>query len=223
MELTGIISILLIAANVIVSIRGFNNQSFFAKYAFSVDKVMLYKDHKVLLTSGFLHVNWMHLIFNMISLYLFSEGLAYYTGTFRYLLIYFASLVGGNLFSLLVHRRQGYYTAVGASGAVCGLIFAAIALFPGMRIGFFFLPISIPAWLYGIAFVLYSVYGIRSGKNNIGHEAHLAGAVIGMLTASVLFPAAARENIILILLLFIPATTLIWIMLRNPAIFHTGG
>ena len=222
MQPTGIVAILLIIINVIVSIKGFNDRSFFNKYAFNVDKVLLQKDYKVLITSGFLHANWGHLIFNMLSLYLFSTGLELYTGPFLYLLIYFASLLGGDLFTLIVQRNNGAYTSVGASGAVCGLIFASIALFPGMGVGLFFLPIFIPAWLYGIIFVLYSLYGVRTQRGNIGHEAHLAGALVGMITAAALFPDQARENIVTILLIFIPASTLIWIILNKRAFIGTG-
>ncbi len=172
----GLISIAIIIANVFVSYRGFSSHEFFARYSFEVEKILIYKDYKRLITSGFLHVNWMHLIFNMFSLYIFSAGLERYIGSIYYLVIYFVSLVGGNLFSLYIHRNHGSYSAVGASGAVCGTMFSSIALFPGMRIGLFFLPISFPAWMYGLAFVLYSIYGIKSRRDNIGYETHLGGA-----------------------------------------------
>ncbi|HEY0677822.1 MAG TPA: rhomboid family intramembrane serine protease, partial [Chitinophagaceae bacterium] len=192
MNAIGIIGLLLIAANVIFSYKGLKNHLFFERYAFKVDKVLLQKNYKVMVTSGFLHVGWVHLILNMISLYIFSESLELYLGELKFLLIYFGSLLGGNIFSLLVHRNHGDYTAVGASGAVCGIIFASIAVFPGMEVGFIGLPLFIPSWLYGILFVLYSVYGIRSRADNIGHEAHLAGALTGLLLALLMFPEALR-------------------------------
>src|SRR5215470_16292976 len=88
----GIISIVIIFANIIVSYKGFNSREFFARYSFVVEKILIYKDYKRLVTSGFLHVNWMHLIFNMFSLYIFSAGLVSYIGGAYYLVIYFASL-----------------------------------------------------------------------------------------------------------------------------------
>jgi membrane associated rhomboid family serine protease len=214
--MNGIISLFLIAINVFVSYKGFKDHAFFARYAFGVDKVLLQKDYKVLITSGFLHVSWMHLLFNMFSLFVFSESLEFYLGPGRYLLIYFASLLGGNLFSLLVHRLHGEYTSVGASGAVSGLIFASIALFPGMKIGFIIIPPIIPSWLYGILFIAYSIYGIRSRRDNVGHEAHLAGALVGMLVAILMFPDLARENILAILLIMIPALVFIIFILKKP-------
>ena len=173
------ISIFLILANVLVSWKGFNDRNFYERYEFSVEKILLYKQYYRLVTSGFLHVNWMHLIFNMIALYFFSGSVEYFSGPLQFLLIYFASLVGGDLLSLFIHRHDSGYSSVGASGAVNGIIFAAIAVFPGMKMFF-----GIPAWVFGLAYVLYSIYGIRSRRNNVGHESHLAGSLIGMLACT---------------------------------------
>jgi membrane associated rhomboid family serine protease len=213
---TGIIGIIIIVVNVIFSYKGFTNERFFEGYKFEVDKILINKDYKRLITSGFLHVSWTHLIFNMISLLLFSGSIESYLGGIRFLIIYVASLIGGDLFSLLVHRHHGDYNAVGASGAVCGIIFASIALFPGMGIGFFGIPFSIPAWLYGILFVLYSIYGIKSKKGNIGHEAHLGGALIGMTIALLIEPSAFSENYFPILIIAVPTIAFIYIIITKP-------
>src|ERR1700754_1606836 len=129
---TGIIGLILIIANFAISYKGFTNEAFFDRYKFEVDKILINKDYKRLVTSGFLHVSWSHLIFNMISLYFFS-GVESYLGSGRFLIIYFSSLVGGELLSLLVHKNHGEYSSVGASGAICGIIFAAIAILPGFN------------------------------------------------------------------------------------------
>ncbi|MFT3678827.1 MAG: rhomboid family intramembrane serine protease [Ferruginibacter sp.] len=213
---TGIIGLLLIVANIIFSYKGLTNTAFFDGYKFEVDPVLVKKDYKRLITAGFLHVSWTHLIFNMISLYAFSGLIEADLGGFKFLLVYFTSLVGGNLFSLFIHRHHGDYSAAGASGAICGIIFSSIALFPGMGIGFFGLPFSIPGWLYGIIYVLYSVYGIRSGKDNIGHEAHLGGGLIGMATALLIEPAAFLENYQTILIIAVPAIAFIYLVISRP-------
>jgi membrane associated rhomboid family serine protease len=210
------LSLLLILANFIVSWKGFNDRNFYERYEFSIEKILIYKQYFRLLTSGFLHVNWMHLIFNMIALYFFSGSVEFFFGPLPFLLIYFISMVGGDLLSLFIHRYDSGFSSVGASGAVCGIIFASIAVFPGMTIGFFFIPIGIPAWIYGLAYVLYSIYGIRSRRSNIGHEAHLAGALIGMLLAIAMHPESLKENYLTILLITIPCIVFIYIILTRP-------
>jgi membrane associated rhomboid family serine protease len=216
MAYIGLINLALIVVNIIVSYKGLKDHSFFDRYSFEVDNILVYKDYKRLVTSGFLHVSWMHLLFNMFALYAFSTSLELRMGPSSFLTLYFTSLVGGNLLSLLIHRNHGDYSAVGASGAVCGIIFASIALFPGMRIGFFGLPFSIPAWIYGLLYVLYSIYGIRSKKDNIGHEAHLGGAMIGMLVAVCMVPEAIAENYPTILSILFPGALAVYLIITRP-------
>jgi membrane associated rhomboid family serine protease len=210
------ISILLILVNFIVSYKGFNDRNFYERYEFSIEKVLIYKQYYRLITSGFLHVNWMHLIFNMIALYFFSGSVESFFGPVQFLLIYFASMIGGDLLSLFIHRYDNSYSSVGASGAVSGIIFAAIAVFPGMRMGLFFIPVAIPAWIFGLAYVLYSIYGVRSRRDNVGHESHLAGALIGMLLGIALFPDSLTENYLTILVIAIPCIVFIYIILTRP-------
>ena len=128
----------LIGLNVYISYKGFKSIIYFEKYKFIVDKILIGKDYKRIISSGFLHVSWSHLIFNMISLYLFSGLIESNLGILNLLLIYFASLIGGGLLSLYIHRGHADYTAVGASGAISGLIFV-----PGKR--FINLAIRTPA------------------------------------------------------------------------------
>ncbi|TDP00778.1 rhomboid family protein [Flavobacterium sp. 245] len=214
----GIISIIIIAINLVVSYKGFKDRMFFEKYKFQVDRILINKEYYRLLTSGFLHVDWMHLVFNMISLYAFSELLEIHAGIINFLIIYFSSLIAGDLFALFLHKNHGDYNSVGASGAVCGVIFASIALFPGLGIGLFILPISVPSWLFGLLYIIYSIYGIKSRRDNIGHEAHLGGAVIGMLIAIVLYPSSLTKNYVPILLVLVPSITFIYIIIRKPYI-----
>ena len=210
------LGLLLIIINLLVSWKGFNDHSFFEKYEFNVEKVLIYRQYYRLVTSAFLHVNWMHLIFNMLSLYIFSQSVEDFFGPIQFLLIYFISMLGGELLALFIHRSNGSYTSVGASGAVCGIIFASIAVFPGMGIGFFFIPIAIPAWIYGLAYVLYSIYGIRSKRDNVGHESHLGGALIGMTLAIAMYPSALTENYLTILVIAIPCIVFMYIIITRP-------
>ena len=218
MSITGITLVIIVAVNIAASYKGFTNQLFFDAYKFEVDKILINKDYKRLITAGFLHSGWTHLILNMFTLMMFSESIERYLGESLFLTIYLASLVGGCLFALFIHRNHGDYSAVGASGAVCGIVFASIALFPDMGVGFFFLPVFIPGWLYGVVYVLYSIYGIRSKKDNIGHEAHLGGALIGMMLSVILHPSALRENYFTILIITVPVIAFIYLIVNRPQI-----
>lgn len=220
---TAYFGLLLILVNFIISYNGFKDSNFFERYVFEVEKVLIYKDYKRLITSGFLHSGWLHLILNMFSLYFFSRSVEMYLGSFLFLLVYFISLAGGNLLALYVNRLNAGYRVVGASGAVCGIMFAAIALFPGMKIGLFLLPFSLPAWLYGLAFVAYSIYGISSKKSNTGHEAHLGGALIGLLVAILLRPSALAENYVVISIIAIPCIVFLYLIITRPYMLLLGG
>lgn len=205
---------ILIALNVAVSYKGFKDHVFFDQYKFEVDRILKYKEYQRLLTSGFLHVSWMHLLLNMLSLYLFSSFMGS-LGWGSFLAIYMGSLIGGDLLALLIHREHGDYSSVGASGAVCGIIFASIALFPDSGILLFGL-IPLPGWAYGIGYVAYSIYGIRSQRDNIGHEAHLGGALIGMILAVGLEPGAFANNYITILIISVPVIVFIYLIVAKP-------
>lgn len=216
MENPGFVTFFLIITNFIFSYRGFKDYSFFTRYKFQVEQVMVYKDYKRLFTSGFLHIGWMHLIFNMLALYFFSSGLISYIGAGEFILVYVAGILGGNLFSLLIHKNDSFYSSVGASGAVFSIMFSSIALFPGMRIGLFFLPLSLPAWLFGLGYLLFSIYAIRSRSDNIGHDAHIGGGLTGMLLAVLLHPSALVNNFVTILIIAVPAIIFIYTIIKKP-------
>ena len=212
----GLAWLIIIITNVLVSYRGFRDQSFFNNWTFEVDKVLKQGEWHRILTSGFLHVSGTHLAFNMITLYFFAGNIENYLGAWPFLAIYFGSLIGGNLFSLFIHRHNDLYRAVGASGAVSGVVFAAIALFPGMKLAFIFVPIPFPAWIYGLGFILYSIYGIRTQRDNIGHEAHLGGAIIGLLIAIAFVPAMLQFNQLAISLILIPTLIFVIVVIYRP-------
>ena len=212
----GLVSLVLIIINIVFTYKGLKYREVFDQYSFYVDNILLYKDYKRLVTAGFLHVSWTHLIFNMMSLFVFSGSLELFINSNEYLFIYFVSLIGGNLFSLYIHRNHGDYSAVGASGAVSGIIFACIALDPGISVGMFFIPVSIPGWLFAFVFVLYSVYGIHSRRDNIGHEAHLGGALIGLVAAVAVHPSSLLDNYIVILIIMVPGIFFIYMTITRP-------
>jgi membrane associated rhomboid family serine protease len=212
----GTMTFLIVLANFIISFNGFNDRRFYNRLVFQVEKILAYKDYKRIVTSGFLHVNWWHLLFNMFTLYAFGGTLENSLGALQFVLIYFLSLIGGNLLSLFIHRQHGGYRSVGASGAIAGVIFAAIALFPGLNLSFFGIPLPIPAWLFGLVYILISIYGIRSRKDNVGHDAHLGGALLGMVVAILFHPEVLAQNYLAILIITLPALIFLYVIITRP-------
>jgi membrane associated rhomboid family serine protease len=190
-ELPPIATLLIIIATGVVSVPAFTNHVLRDKLIFSPRAILAEKEYHRLVTSAFLHADWQHLVFNMISLYFFGQTMEPAIGAQCFLLIYFASIVGGDLLSLYLHRNHEYFS-LGASGGVCGIIFSSVFLFPGIAIGFFMLPVRVPGWLYAILFLAFEFYGGRRQRSNIGHDAHLGGALIGLLTTTALFPEIVR-------------------------------
>jgi membrane associated rhomboid family serine protease len=215
----GLIGLILIISTVAFSFKGFKNLLFFNHHKFDVGRILVKTDFLRLISSGLLHLNWVHLMVNMVSLLIFSRLLEKEVGGLRFFLIYIGGLLGGNVIALLFHRHQREYTMVGPSGAVCGIIFASIVLFPASGIESFGLPVSIPCWLYGIVFILYSVYGTRSAKAHSGPEALFAGALAGMFIALLLRSASLTQNYPVILILTVPTAVLLYLLFRRPQLF----
>ena len=202
-----IVTIIIIAANVLVSYKGFQDFGFFEKYKFNIGAVRRGEQIRVF-SAGFLHVDTTHLLFNMITLYFFAGIVHAYLGTFNFLLIYIGSLLAGNLLSFYFHKDEYYYSAVGASGAVTGIIYSAILLRPDLNLYMFFIPIPIPAYLFGIGYLLYSIYGMKNRLGNVGHDAHFGGAIGGYVITLILSPYLLQTSLAMVLLLALPIVLL---------------
>lgn len=202
-----LVTIIIIAANVIISYKGFGDFGFFEKYKFNVGALRRGEQFR-LFSSGFLHVDNAHLFFNMFSLYFFADIVINDLGIFSFIIIYTGSLLLGNLLSLYFHKDEYHYSAVGASGAVMGVIYSAILLQPGMSLYMFFIPIPIPAYLFGIGYLLYSIYGMKNRVGNIGHDAHFGGAIGGYVITLILASWLFEENLLMIGLLALPIVLL---------------
>ena len=205
---------ILIVANVLLSIKGFKDLAFFNKYKFSVLDVKKGEKYR-LFSSGFLHVDYIHLGFNMYALYLFSNSVLYYFSDLQYLLIYGLSLFAGNYLSLMIHKSNAYYSAVGASGAVTGIVYSSIVLFPDMELYLMFIPIPIKAYVFGIGYLFYSFYGMKKQLGNIGHTAHIGGAVTGYVLTLVFMPSVFQRNTLEVVLLAIPIIVLLILQKKN--------
>ena len=217
MNFMGILVVLLILGNALASYQGFRDRAFFEKYLFRIERIRLYKEYYRLVSSSFLHVGWMHLIFNMIVLYSFAGQVDHQFGAVGFLLLYFSSVLGGNLITLALRKNQSDYSAVGASGGVIGIVFSAIALFPGLKMQFLFLPFfSMPAWLLGAGYLIYTIFGIRNQWGNIGHEAHLGGVITGLLLTVLVFPSTLQSQPLVIISMLILAGGFLYLVLTYP-------
>lgn len=202
-----IATIVVIAANILVSLKGFNDTYFFDRYKFGIGAIKAGQKERML-TSGFLHVDIAHLFFNMFTLYFFAPVVINWFGSAKFIIIYFVSLLAGSLLAMFFHKNEPYYTAVGASGAVTGILYAAILLQPNMQLGIMFIPIPLPAYVLGIGYLLYSIYGMKSRLGNIGHTAHFGGAMGGYITTLLFMPSLLQTDTFMVLLLALPIVLL---------------
>jgi len=198
-----IATIIIIAANVIISIKGFNDFSFFEKYKFNIAGIRRGEQIRMV-SSGFLHADWSHLFFNMFTLFFFANVVISSVGVIKFVLIYLASLIVGNLLSFFFHKDEYHYSAIGASGAVTGVLYSAILFYPDMGLYLFFIPIAIPAWIFGILYLLYSIYGMKKRLGNIGHDAHFGGAIAGYVLTIAFAPILLQTQLWIVAVLAIP-------------------
>ena len=198
--------IAIIVVNVLISYKGFNDLSFFRKYEFHIGSIRSGEQIRML-SSGFLHADMTHLIFNMLTLWFFAPVVISYLGDFSFILVYFGSLIFGSLLTMVFHKNDYGYRAVGASGAVTGVLYSAILLQPDMMLGIFFI-IPMPAYIFGILYLLYSIYGMKAKSDNIGHTAHFGGAIGGYVITILKQPEMLTDNTLMVVILAIPIVVL---------------
>jgi membrane associated rhomboid family serine protease len=200
--------LILIMANIAVSWKGFNDRLFFDKYKFQIGAIN--RGEKIrMFSSAFLHVDYIHLLLNMYVLYIFAPVIIIKLGVLKFLIIYVGSLFAGSILTQTYHKNELYYSAVGASGAVAGIIYASILLNPGMNLMMFPLPIPIPGYIFGVGYLLYSIYGMKKQIGNVGHTAHLGGAIGGYALLLLVYPEAFLHSTMTVILLGIPIVLLL--------------
>jgi membrane associated rhomboid family serine protease len=190
----------IILLTVVVSVICFNNEELFNRLKFNAFDVKHSNQWYRFFTYGFLHANWVHLIINMFVFYSFG---IFVENTFKaqslfpqnHILYYILLYLGGLLLSVIPsfgkHKNDVFYNSVGASGAVSAVLFSSIILSPKSPILFFFIPVEIPSWIFGILYMIYEYYMSRRAKDNIGHDAHLWGAIYGIVFTILLKPSLA--------------------------------
>ena len=193
-----LITYIIIIFTASVSIPAFTNHELFAKMRFNAYIIKEKKQWYRFFSYGLLHANWMHLIFNMYVLYSFGEPVEYIMkyyfglqGNLYYALLYIGAIFISVVPSFEKHKHDIWYNAVGASGAVSAVVFSSIIFMPTSKIGFIFLPIPIPAAIFGILYLVYSAYMAKRGTDNIGHDAHFWGALFGVVFTIAIKPELA--------------------------------
>ena len=187
------LTLILIAVTVLVSWLAFDRPRLLDRLILWPPAIDRNKQYDRLLTHGFIHADWQHLLFNMITLFFFGrvaeQVIGSMIGPIGFLLFYLSAIVIAILPTYLRHRHDTRYRSLGASGAVSAVLFAFILVQPWSLIFVFFLPV--PAIVYGAFFVGYSIWMDRQGGDNTNHNAHLSGAIYGVLFMLLMEPRIA--------------------------------
>lgn len=191
---------LIILINIIFSYIGFKDKMFFDRYKFNVLKLDN-GDVIRMITSGFLHVDYNHLIINMLTLYFFADYVVFGVGWFNFLIIYLLSLLIGNYLSYKFHKNQKDYTAVGASGAVSGIVYSSILIFPEMKLVFIFFPIPMPGYVFAVGYLIYTIYAMKKQNDNVGHTAHFGGSIAGIMATLLIAPELFLKSVLTLIVL----------------------
>jgi len=182
------ITLIIIIITAVISISSFNNQKINNDLIFYPPAITKQHQWHRFITCGFIHADWMHLAFNMLSLYMFGEAVEINfkyiflsNGNTFYLLLYFTALVISLLPTYFKHKNDVYYRSLGASGAVSAIVFAGIFLFPTAKIGIFIIPPIIPGFIFAPIYLFASWQLAKKGQDNINHSAHIWGSIYGVI------------------------------------------
>lgn len=189
------ITIMLIIIISLTSVLAFSNKDIIRQFQFNAFKIYHKKQYYRMLSHALVHANWEHLLVNMIVLWSFGVVVEHHfqlnfggNSSYYFLALFIGSVIFSSLLSLFKERNNVYYNAVGASGAVSAVLFAAIFFNPWEPV-YFFGVLPMPGIIFGVLYLYYSFYMSRKKLDNIGHDAHFMGAVIGFCTPIIIRPS----------------------------------
>ena len=189
------ITLMLVMIISLTSVMAFYNKEVIRQFQFNAFQVYHKHQYYRMFSHALVHANWEHLLVNMIVLWSFGSGVEHYfqlyfggNSTWYFLALFVGSVILSSVWSLIKQRNNFYYNAVGASGAVSAVVFAAIFFNPWNPI-YFFGVLPMPGIIFGVLYLYYSFYMSRNKLDNIGHDAHFLGALIGFCTPIIIRPS----------------------------------
>jgi membrane associated rhomboid family serine protease len=190
------IALVIFVLTIAVSLIGFKSPKVIERMILRPYRMFRNREYERLITSGFVHRDMWHLVFNMLTFWFFAFGLERFIGSLKFLLLYLIALVLSDIGTSLKHRNDPAYASLGASGAILGVMFAAIVYFPTATLILLPIPIPIPAWLYAIGFLAYSYYRSYNNRgDSINHDAHISGALTGLAFVGITDPQSFQRAI----------------------------
>jgi len=192
------VTIILIVLTVGISIYAWSNESLMQKWIFHPYSVAQNYQYYRFVTSGFLHADWAHLLFNMFSFYMFAQVVEQIfiqitnpqIGILLFVLIYIGGIIVSDIYTFIKERKNRNYFSLGASGGVSAIIFSSILLNPLTEIGILLIPVGIPGFIFGFLYLMYSYFQAKRMGDNVNHDAHFYGAVYGFLLTMLIVPGA---------------------------------
>ncbi|RYG10882.1 MAG: rhomboid family intramembrane serine protease [Chitinophagaceae bacterium] len=183
---------------IITSLYAFYDNSVYGKFMLHPYSVSKGQNVYTLITSGLIHADWMHLFFNMFTFVAFAFTLERLMGSWQFGLLYFLGLVLSDIPTVFKHKDNFHYNSLGASGAISAVLFSYILFNPMSKIFIMFIPIGIPAVVFGILYLIYCAYASRNSRDHINHDAHFFGALTGLIFTIIFVPGIIQNFITLL-------------------------
>lgn len=193
------LSIIIILITVVVSLMAFRDNGLMNKLINNPYSVNHRKEYYRILTCGFIHADYMHLLLNMYALYLFGGAVETYFEYFfggnaklYFMILYLSGIIISNIPDIIKYKNLSFYNSLGASGGVSSIVFASIILSPLTKLIMFPIPIPMPAYIFALIYVAYSIYMDRRQGDNVNHMAHLWGGLWGVVFMLVVYPESIK-------------------------------
>lgn len=182
---------IILIVTIATSFFAWNREDIYKKWILNPYQIRHNRQYWRFITSGFVHINYMHLFFNMFALFFFGQHVAYYFGLggdLLLLVLYLLGIIISDIPTYLKYQDKPQYNSLGASGGVAAVVFSSIMFDPLNPIYILFIPIGIPGFVLGVLYLVYSYYQGKRMADNINHDAHLFGAIFGLVFTVMLRP-----------------------------------